>query len=275
MRSFKIFPPVLTLILILAACTGAPSEIEGTLTAEAEALPTSTSRPSSTSNPTPTPIPALSATATSTPDTTAVAEASYQATLTIEKTQNAASFATSAAMMTATSQASPPTSTPTATGEARTGVDELDRVIQIGLDGDIDALRSLVRYLPAECTFDDGLGGPPKCKEGEVEGETVEVLPVLAGEGHFIRKDDIDSWIGIDPSDLYAVYSVSDSAFSSPIYPSGEYAIAFINEARFMITTLHIVEGQIVRVDYTMGNPPMIRPDDVDMYLIAPRELDQ
>lgn len=103
----------------------------------------------------------------------------------------------------------------------------------------------------------------------------IEGLPALSGEGHFIRKDDIDSWIGIDGTDLYAVYSVSDSAFSNPIYPSGEYAIAFINEARFMITILHIVEGQIVRADYTMGNPPMIRPDDVDMYLIAPRELDQ
>jgi len=42
-----------------------------------------------------------------------------------------------------------------------------------------------------------------------------------------------------------------------------------------MISTLHIVEGQIVRAVYTLGNPPVIRPDDVDMYLIAPRELDQ
>jgi hypothetical protein len=231
---------------------------------------------SPTATPTPMAIsPTLTATTTPTPDTTAVAEASYQATLNISKTQDAALFATSAAMMTATSQARPPTSTPTATGEARTGVDELDRAIQIGLDGDMDALRSLIRYVQAECTFKDGLGGPPKCQEGEVEGETVEVLPILEGEGHFIRKDDIDSWIGIDASDLYAVYSVSNSAFSDPIYPSGEYAIAFINKARFMITTLHIVEGRIVRVDYTVGNPPMIRPDDVDMYLFAPRELDQ
>ena len=171
----------------------------------------------------------------------------------------------------------PPTATDSQTTErgVETGVDELDRAIQIVLDGDMNALRSLIRYTEAECTFEDGLGGPPKCKEGEDEGETVEVLPFLGPEGHFIRKDDINSWTGIDASDLYAVYSVSGSAFSDPIYPSGEYAIAFINEARFLITTLQIVEGNIVRVDSHMGNPPEIRLDDVDIYLIPPLELDQ
>lgn len=156
-----------------------------------------------------------------------------------------------------------------------TGVEELDRIIRIVLDGDIKALRSSVRYTQTRCTFEDGLGGPPKCQEGEAEGELVEVLPFLGPEGHFIRKEDIDSWEGIDASDLYAVYKVSDFAFAEPIYPSGEHAIAFINEARFMTTTMKIVAGHIVRVDTNMGNPRKIQPDDVDKYLIAPIELDQ
>ena len=160
-------------------------------------------------------------------------------------------------------------------GEVRTGVDELDRIIRIVLDGDTIALRSIVQFTQAECTLEDGLGGPPKCKEGEVEGETVEVLPFLGPEGHFLRKEDIDLWVGIGTSDLYAVYAVSDTAFTDPIYPSGKYAIAFINEARFLITTLQIVEGRIVRVDSDLGNPPRIRRDDVDTYLIPPRGLDQ
>jgi hypothetical protein len=154
-------------------------------------------------------------------------------------------------------------------------VDELDRVIKIVLDGDTIALRSIIQFTRAGCTFEEGLGGPPKCENGQDEGEMVEVLPFLGPEGHFLRMENIESWAGIDASDLYAVYEVSGSTFSDPIYPSGKYAIAFINEARFLITTLQIVEGQIVRVDSTLGNPPMIRPDDVDMYLIAPRELDQ
>jgi hypothetical protein len=158
--------------------------------------------------------------------------------------------------------------------EVFSGVDELDRIIHLVLDGDVSELRFMVRYTEAFCTFADGLGGPPKCNEGEVEGETVEVLPFFGPEGHFIREEDIDSWIGVQASDLYAVYSVSDSAFTDPIYPSGKYAIAFINEGRFLITTLQIVEGEIVRVDSDMGNPPMIREDDVETYLISPVKLD-
>lgn len=160
-------------------------------------------------------------------------------------------------------------------GEVRTGVEELDRVIQLVLDGDTAALRSIIQFTQAACTFKEGLGGPPKCKDGEVEGETVKVLPFLGPEGNFLRAADIESWQGIDASDVYAVYVVSESAYSEPIYPRGKYAIAFINEARFMITTLQIVEGQIVRVDSAMGNPPMIRPDDVGTFLIAPRESAQ
>ncbi len=159
--------------------------------------------------------------------------------------------------------------------EVKTGVGELDRIIRIVLDGDAGGLRSNVQYTQARCTFADGLGGPPKCREGEVEGELLEVLPFLGPEGHFIRKKDIESWIGIGASDLYAVYTVSDSAFTDPIYPRGKYAIAFINEARFMITTFQIVEGHIVRVDSDLGNPPKIRRDDVDKYLIPPMESDQ
>jgi hypothetical protein len=156
----------------------------------------------------------------------------------------------------------------------KTGVEELDRIIRIVLDGNVNELRSIVQYTQTKCTFKDGLGGPPKCQEGEAEGEMLEVLPFLGPEGHFIRKADIDSWVGIDSSDLYAVYMVSDSAYADPSYPSGKYAIAFINEARFMITTLQIVDGHIVRVDSDLGNPPKIRQDDVDKYLIPPMEMD-
>jgi hypothetical protein len=184
--------------------------------------------------------------------------------------------ATTAISPTVTESILPTATTQEATdGEVRTGVDELDNVIQIVLEGDTNVLRSIIQFTRVGCTFEEGLGGSPKREDGEHEGEMVKVLPFLGPEGHFLRMENIESWVGIDASDLYAVYVVSDSAFSAPNYPRGKYGIAFINEARFLITTLQIVEGQIVRVDSTLGNPPMIRPDDVDMYLIAPRELDQ
>lgn len=61
MRSIKLFSLILTLNLILTACTGTPSEIEEHLTAESEVSVTSTSEPSPSAIPSPTPIPALAA----------------------------------------------------------------------------------------------------------------------------------------------------------------------------------------------------------------------
>ena len=204
---------------------------------------------------------------TATPTPTAISP-TLTATISPTATTEISPTVTESIVLTATAQEA-------TDGEARTGVDELDRIIHFVLDGDTITLRSMVQFTQAGCTFEDGLGGPPKCEEGEVEGETVEVLPFLGPEGHFLRKENIDSWVGIDASDLYAVYSVSDSAFSDPIYPSGKYAIAFINEARFLITTLQIVEGRVVRVDSALGNPPGIRTDEVDTYLIPPMVLNQ
>jgi hypothetical protein len=86
------------------------------------------------------------------------------------------------------------------------------------------------------------------------------------------RSKSFQSWQGKVTSSGRMKSIIADSAFSSAIYPGGEHAIAFINDARFMISTLHIVDGQIVRADYTVGNPPVIRPDDVNTYLIAPGE---
>ncbi len=151
-----------------------------------------------------------------------------------------------------------------------TGVDELDRLIEIVLSDEIDALQSVIQFNQSKCTFVEGLGGPPKCKEGEVEGEIVEVLPFLGWEGHFIRKEDIGSWDGLDVSQVYAAYTVSAVGKTDPNYPRGTHAIVFINEGQGSSVTLQIVEGQIVRIDLGLGPIPEIPEDDVDTYLLQP-----
>ncbi len=157
--------------------------------------------------------------------------------------------------------------------DQKTGLEELDDIIHSVQVGDVEGLRAVVQYTTARCTFQGGLGGPPKCQPGESEGEEVRVLPFLGPEGHFIRQEHINTWTGIDSSELYTVYSVSEAAYSDPNYPRGEYAIAFINEARFLITILNIVDGHIVRVDSVLGNPPQIRKEDVQEYIIPPTIL--
>lgn len=159
--------------------------------------------------------------------------------------------------------------------DLKTGLEELDHIIHIVQAGDVDGLRAVVQYSTTRCTSQDGLGGPPKCQPGEAEGDEVRVLPFLGPEGHFVRQADIDTWDGIDGSDLYAIYRISDSAYTDPNYPRGKYAIAFINEARFLITILNIVDGHIVRVDSVLGNPPLMRKEDVQEYIIPPIILEE
>lgn len=152
-----------------------------------------------------------------------------------------------------------------------TGIRELDEIIATVLRRDTDKLRSLIRFTTAKCTYAVGLGGPPKCLNGEREGTPVEVLPFLGHEGHFIRKDDIQSWDGVGAMRLYAVYQVSGTAYSEQDYPVGEYAIVFVGgEQDTTNVTLQVREGRIVRIDESEEFPPRIRQADVVRFLVPP-----
>lgn len=153
----------------------------------------------------------------------------------------------------------------------QTGIAELDEIILVVMEGDTTGLRLLIRYTQTTCTFAEGLGGPPKCLEDEQEGTPVEVLPFLGPEGHFIRKADIDNWTGVEVSELYAVYQVSEAVYSDENYPKGEYALVFITDPEKQSSiTLQVRQGRIVRIDNGYGYPPEIPAENVVMYLISP-----
>jgi hypothetical protein len=234
--------------------------------------------------------PTLTATTTPTPDTTAVAEAGYQAMLNINKTQNAAYFATSVAMRTATSQARPPTATPTDEvlgvlvhgvlvhyADIRTGLDEVDQNIDMVLAGDINEFRQRIKFTTSGCTHEMALGGPPKCREGESEGALVEALPFLGPEGYFLRRDELNEWQGIDVAGLYAVYRVSDEAYSHKDYPAGEYGIVFRTKSPNFIVTLQVENGSILRIDSLfVGTPPEINfGRDAEEIILPPPNIDK
>ncbi len=248
---------------------------------------------SPTATPTPMAIsPTLTATTTPTPDATAIAEASQQAMLNINKTQNAAYFATSAAEKTATSQAHPPTVTstrrPIATAtekvsgvlipevlvhnaDIRTGLDDVDQIIDIVLAENMNEFRKKIKFTASGCTHVMALGGPEKCRVGEAEGTLVEVLPFLGvGEGSHLRRDELNNWQGIDAAGLYAVYRVSDEAYSSKDYPVGEYGIAFQTIDPYTIVTLQVENGNILRIDSDFGIPPEINFERVAQEIILP-----
>ena len=153
----------------------------------------------------------------------------------------------------------------------QTGLEELDKIITVVLGGNITELQQLLGFMTTNCTFAEGLGGPPKCLKTEKEGESVEVLPFLGSEGSFLRKEDVGSWQGLKVSELYAVYQVSESVYSDKNFPLGEYAIVFIgNKEQKISITLQVKQGKIIRIDYGFVYPPEINPDSVTRYLVPP-----
>jgi hypothetical protein len=141
--------------------------------------------------------------------------------------------------------------------DTRTGVEVIDRVLDAVASGDRQALFSVVEFTNAECTKAEGLGGPPKCREGEAEGSPVEALPFLSSEGHHLRRDEINQWNEIDAIGLYAIYEVNAAAITSEQYfPVGKYAILLIMEGSDPALALRIGKRGIVRVDTILDASP-------------------
>jgi len=158
---------------------------------------------------------------------------------------------------TATEQVVPPTSeSSTRQGfhplDTQTGLEEIDNILKTVAGGDAQMLQSLVGFTRAECTNREGLGGPPKCREGEAEGTKVDVLPSLGPEGSFMRSDEMENWAGIEVSGLYAIYRVSPAVTYEQYYPAGEYAIVYVGEENQPAISLRVDNGMIVRVDYIL-----------------------
>jgi hypothetical protein len=134
--------------------------------------------------------------------------------------------------------------------ERRTGIAELDLIIDAVMGHNFPALKELTAYTKIGCTTTDGLGGPPKCAEGEAEGTVVEVVPFLGPEGHHQRREEYQEWQGPDVLGLLAVYRVLLTADSFPSYPAGEYALVFLDPSGLTTVTLQVREGRVIRYDY-------------------------
>jgi hypothetical protein len=135
--------------------------------------------------------------------------------------------------------------------DTRTGIEEIDIILAAVENGDPQPLRDLFRYNRVACMTVNALGGPPPCREGEAEGTMVEVLPFLGAEGSYFHKDEINNWLGLDVEGIYAIYSVSENAYSDEYYPKGDYGVVLIGKKGIEENVvLQIKDGGIVRIDY-------------------------
>ena len=84
-----------------------------------------------------------------------------------------------------------PTESPTPSGTAsddsprRSGLPEVDAIIEAVERRDMAAIAGLVEYQVVGCTHELGMGGPPKCESGQPEGEQVRVFPFSSCEGEW------------------------------------------------------------------------------------------
>lgn len=175
-----------------------------------------------------------------------------------------------------------PAEVPTATSEpknpeyyplsTRTGIADVDEVIAAVESGDVQSLRGLIRLTEIGCTTADGMGGPPKCAAGEAEGTLVHVLPLLGPEGSFMREAELSNFLPIEMTGIFAVYSVSASAYSEQAYPAGEYAAMFTTIEDQIFVVFHIRQG-IVRMDtvFSPTSRDMVMERDSSELILAPK----
>jgi hypothetical protein len=149
-----------------------------------------------------------------------------------------------------------------------TGIAEIDLIIDTALADNLGDEIQLLQFTTLGCTHAAGLGGPPKCREGEEEGTVVHVFPFLGPEGHHMRQSEIDAWAGIPASAVYAVYRVSKGTYADAAYPAGEYAIVFLGKDERFFMTLQVANGKIVRIDNSFGDPAEIDLEQVASEII-------
>jgi hypothetical protein len=137
----------------------------------------------------------------------------------------------------------------------RTGVPEVDAVVQAVLSGDQQALRGFVRYTPVACSTEPEIGSEP-CRPGEPDGTLVDALPAAQCEGYYIRADGIDQALTHllegEPK-LYGVYQVSPGT-----WPSGDHTAIFSTEGPEQVFGLELVidDGEIVLINFGCGQSP-------------------
>ena len=152
------------------------------------------------------------------------------------------------------------TAVPTATaGETpgRTGIAEIDVVLDALFSGEADAVRALIRYTTIPCVVEvPGLGGLPLCLPDEPDGTPVEVFPVAECEGSYARPDNIENtvrWLTAPDKELYAVYRSRGLS-----WPPGEYIVIFSTESmeRVFASGLSLEDGRIVGLDFGCAQSP-------------------
>ncbi len=131
----------------------------------------------------------------------------------------------------------------------RTGIAELDAVLDVLFSGDADAVRDLVSFTAVACEAEPvGLGAPPQCRPDEPDGTAVDVYPHAYCEGVYIRPEDMDGkYLSLASPDgtLYAVYRAPET-----YWPPARYVVIYTDASAEIVPgdalAVSIADGRII-----------------------------
>lgn len=163
----------LAVVLLLGACTGGDTEPRAPRERSAVATVAST--------------PAAERTVVAPPPATATIERIPTETATVEPTPTSTATPTLPPLPTRLSggiEPFPP--------DTRTGIPELDVVIDALMVGDVETLMDLIEWQSIACSNKGwGLPSPPSCPPGVADGTLVDAIPWQSGEGSHRRPDEV------------------------------------------------------------------------------------
>lgn len=216
--------------------------------------------------PIPTIVPSETPAATASPDLTLTAAPYYTPIISATRTPLATATAlpadftpdTPAPVPAIDIPAEPETAVAYYPPDTRVDVPVLDAIIQAVTTHDAERLQDLIHFSSMGCTHTLGMGGPPKCLEEEAEGTLVEGLPVLAAEGWYWRREEVDtivrSILADQPPHLYAVYRQTHETITDSHWLPAQYGIVFANPSGYL-HALMVDDVGVVRL-YSSGESP-------------------
>ena len=109
--------------------------------------------------------------------------------------------------------------------EPRTGIPEIDAVLDTVFSGDEDGIRALIDYTATACaTNPQGLGSPPQCLEEESEGTLSDFFAIGYCHGTLVRPGNMGGTISLlsrPGAKLRAVSAVEE------VWPSGDHVVVY------------------------------------------------
>ena len=155
--------------------------------------------------------------------------------------------------------------------EVSTGVQPVDRVIQIFLAQAFDRRMDLIRTLTTGCTTTEYFVGPPLCRAGQVEGTQVEVFPYrMYRASHYAASDELEALLQFPLEGVYAVYKVPQAGFQETWWPAGEYGVVFASTEGELGVEVIIEGEQVVRIEFWPLTPVEMLNGAEFEYLLPP-----